>query len=151
MEREILSQNLYSVLTDEPVRREELKAILGTSDREMRKAVKYLREDGIGVCSSSSHEKHGYWLGNPKEVRNTIREQRERAVELSITADAMEYNLPMDTIVTEERNDIMENRIEKMLLNYGKMMQTLLRRHAGENAEFSINLTQEKVEIERKN
>lgn len=84
-----LARGVYSLLGNEPITKWELKEKLAApSERDVRDAIKELRELGFNIASSSG--KKGYWLGDENARQRTIKEYRSRANSLNKTADALE-------------------------------------------------------------
>ena len=55
------------------VKMDRLVQILGFNIRQIRDAVKELRESGtVGLCSELHEEPKGVWMGSEEEVENTI-------------------------------------------------------------------------------
>lgn len=94
-----LARRLYSELTTEPMSKWELQEKLATyddkhrvaiipSERDVRRAIRELRELGFNIASSSDHK--GYWIGDETARQRTIKEYRSRAAALLKVADKLE-------------------------------------------------------------
>lgn len=83
-----LAYMLLEILKGEPQGRGELCDKLHCGEREVRRAVKELREHGYNIASSS--DKKGYWIGTEEDRQRTINELRSRARRLEQTAAALE-------------------------------------------------------------
>lgn len=89
---ELLSR-IWSALTDVPQTREKLCGDLGIKDRDLRKAIKTLRDYGYNIASNSNTS--GYWRGTEADKRRTVAEYRSRGYKDLATADAIERG-PID-------------------------------------------------------
>lgn len=94
-----LARRLYSNLTTEPISKWDLQEKLATwdekhkvaivpSERDVRRAIRELRELGFNIASSSDHK--GYWIGDETARQRTIKEYRSRAKALLDVADKLE-------------------------------------------------------------
>ena len=92
---ELLNQGFYKSIYDEllkhsivkPATKGDLILATGLTDREVRNAVRVMRNVGIPICSSSGH--YGYWLGSRSDVKAMTDEYRSRAMDMLRTARAM--------------------------------------------------------------
>ena len=94
-----LARRVFSVLTTEPISKWDLqeklatwddkhKVVIAPSERDVRRAIRELRELGFNVASSSDHK--GYWIGDETARLRTIKEYRSRAKALLDVADKLE-------------------------------------------------------------
>lgn len=94
-----LARRLYSCLTTYPLSKWQLQEMLATyddkhkvvivpSERDVRRAIRELRELGFNIASSSDHK--GYWIGDETARLRTIKEYRSRAKALLDVADKLE-------------------------------------------------------------
>ena len=82
------SQELWSLLTNEPQSKWELADKLGCGERQVRRCISELRKSGFNVAANSDGE--GYWRGSDSDRRRTVKELRSRAYKLIETANALE-------------------------------------------------------------
>ena len=70
------------------VPRRDLMALIGMSDRELRRLIEAERRQGIPILSDNQH---GYFLpGDSAEKARCVHSLRSRAAEIQRTADAIE-------------------------------------------------------------
>lgn len=99
-------EKLVSLLSENPVSRRCLSTKLGLSDRAVRNLITELRYQGVPICSSSQAD--GYWLArDKKEIEQTAREYRSRAIKQLKIADRM-LSFPIDGQV--EMKDICQSK-----------------------------------------
>ena len=80
---------VWNRLSHKPTTKKELHSMTGYNDREIRAAVKNLRDNGYPVMSSS--KKSGYWIArNEDEIHMLIAELKSRASEMMNTARSLE-------------------------------------------------------------
>lgn len=83
-----LEERLLSRLTREAQSRERLCRVLNISDRDLRRTVRELRNQGYPVLSSST--KKGYWIGSRIECQELAMEYKSRARDMLKTARRLE-------------------------------------------------------------
>lgn len=94
-----MAYRLLELLTDKPQSKGDLQDQLHCGERDVRRAVKELRENGYNIASNS--ERKGYWLGDEEDRLRTIRELRSRARKLEKTAAALEKGVDLGQIRME--------------------------------------------------
>lgn len=84
-----VESQVWNKLSHEPISRNALRLRTGYSDRQIRKAVQNLRNNGYPVISNS--DKNGYWIARSEdEVYMLVHELRSRASEMLKTARSLE-------------------------------------------------------------
>lgn len=82
------------------VTRQELAALSGMKDRDIRREIERLRNNGIPIMSDST--KPGYWVADTQaEKVKTVRELRSRAFKLLKTAKIIEKTMAGQIKFTE--------------------------------------------------
>jgi biotin operon repressor len=96
MNKEIKESIIQLMTKDRRISRSELIRRTGAPDREVRIAIRQLREEGSPICSSSSAYNYGYWIArNRKEWEHYIEELDHRGKTLRDDAEKARKLLPM--------------------------------------------------------
>ena len=84
-----IESQVWNRLSHKPISRNALRLRTGYSDRQIRKAVQNLRNNGYPVISNS--DKNGYWIARSEdEIYMLVNELRSRASEMLKTARSLE-------------------------------------------------------------
>ena len=94
---------VLSMLTTKPQSRYTLAGAIGISEREFRKAVRDLRNEGYLIIAGATG---GYGLATKAEARHYIKSLYSRAYDLLRTAKAMEGINPEQITMEDILNDV---------------------------------------------
>ncbi|KGF09682.1 hypothetical protein HMPREF1635_02005 [Clostridiales bacterium S5-A14a] len=80
---------VWNRLSHKPTTKKQLYSMTGYSDREIRAAVKILRDNGYPVISSS--KRSGYWIARTEEEKQQlIKEYKSRISKMERTIRSLE-------------------------------------------------------------